>query len=70
MVATARGESYLRKQEEPLLLSVTQGCPRGLIPWKETDRDARHPQGPLATTVFPSKDTELPGDCLTLVRTP
>ena len=39
MLATAQGESYLRKQEEPLL-SVTQGCPRGLTPWKETDRDA------------------------------
>lgn len=33
----ARGEFYLSKQRRSPLLSVTQGCPRGLTPWKETE---------------------------------
>ena len=63
LLCKALAKPYFAK-ELPPLLSVTQSCPRGLIPWKEPDRDAGHPQGPLPTTVFLSKDTELPGDCV------
>ena len=53
MLEMGGGESHLSKQRNPLL-SVTQGCPMGLTPWKETETgDRRHPQGPLPTMVFP-----------------
>ena len=63
VLVTGQGEPGLSRGGASAPLSHPR-LSQGLIPWKEPDRDARHPQGPLPTTVFLSKDTELPGDCV------